>query len=141
MKSAFPPSAAAAKSAVSTRRGPWRAVWPWLFWALWGVWLAASDLRNDDVQSAVVLLLVGAFVLGFARPRHWWAWAIALGAWVPAEPLLAAVTRTPMAYAPNWGALIAFLPALAGAGVGAALASSRREKGSADPPGTRAGLS
>jgi len=28
----------------------WASAWPWLFWALWGVWLAVSDLRNSDVQ-------------------------------------------------------------------------------------------
>lgn len=60
MKSAFPPSAAAAKSDGSTIRGRARAAWPWRFWALWGVWLAASDLRNDDVQPAVALMSMGA---------------------------------------------------------------------------------
>lgn len=135
MKSAFPPSAAAARSAGSTIPGRVRAAWPWLFWALWGAWLAASDLRNDDVQPAVALMLVGAFVLGFARPRAWWAWAIALGAWVPAEPWLAAITRTPMAYPANWGALLAFVPALAGAGAGALAAAARN----ADAAGVRPG--
>lgn len=62
------PSSAAASCAASTIRGRWLAVWPLLFWALWGAWLAVSDLRNDDVQPAVLLMLVGAFVLGFARP-------------------------------------------------------------------------
>ncbi|MFN8587642.1 MAG: hypothetical protein U0704_07535 [Candidatus Eisenbacteria bacterium] len=110
-----------------------RAAWPWLFWALWGAWLAASDLRNDDVQPAVVLLFAGAGVLGFARPARWWAWAVALGAWVPAEPLLAAVTRAPMAYPPNWGALLAFVPALLGGAAGAFAASSAGARAESGP--------
>ncbi len=106
-----------------------RAVWPWLFWALWGGWLAASDLRSDDIQPAVALVFVGALVLGWARPRRWWAWAIALGAWVPAEPWLAAITRAPMAYPANWGALLAFAPALLGAAAGAAARGARSGEG------------
>lgn len=97
----------------------WRTAWPWLFWGLWGAWLAVSDLRNDDVQPAVVLMFAGAFVLGFARPRAWWAWAVALGAWVPAEPLVSRLTGIPPVWPFNAGAVLAFVPALAGAGAGA----------------------
>lgn len=97
----------------------WRTVWPWLFWAPWGAWLAVSDLRSDDVQPAVLALLVGAGVLGFARPRRWWAWGLALGAWVPAEPLVSAAFGIPPLSPYNAGVLLAFLPALAGAGAGA----------------------
>jgi len=107
-------------------RSVWRSVWPWLFWALWGAWLASSDLRSDDVQPAVALMFVGGLVLGFARPRAWWAWGLALGAWVPAEPLWARLAHLRMAYAPNWGALIAFIPALAGAAAGAWAAQAGR---------------
>ena len=70
-----------------------KTAWPWLFWALWGVWLAVSDLHNDDIQGAVLRLLVGAAVLGYARPRNWILWSLALSAWVPAEPAVAAILR------------------------------------------------
>ena len=100
----------------------WVSAWPWLFWALWGVWLAVSDLRNSDVQSAVIRVFVGAAVLGAARPRRWWFWALALAAWVPAEPLVARVAGIPMSYPFNLGALfLPPLPALLGAAVGKGL--------------------
>ncbi len=90
MKSAFPRPRVTPISAGSTTAGRAQAAWPWLFWALWGGSLAVSGLRNDDVSPAAPLMFLGAFVLGFARRRSWWAWALALGAWVPAEPLVAA---------------------------------------------------
>lgn len=121
MKSAFPRPRATPISAVSTTAGLVRVAWPWLFWALWGAWLAASDLRNDEIQPAAARLLAGAALLGFGRPARWWGWALALGAWVTAEPLVAIATRTPMAYPANWGVLLAFVPAFLGAAVGAAL--------------------
>lgn len=73
----------------------WATVWPWLFWLCWGVWLAVSDLRETQLQPAIMRVLMGATVLGFARPARWWAWALALAAWVPAEPLIATLTRLP----------------------------------------------
>jgi hypothetical protein len=116
-------------SAADTPGSPanaWRTAWPWLFWALWGAWLAVSDLRNDDVQPAVLIALAGAFVLGLARPRRWWAWGLALGAWVPAEPLVSRLTGIAPSYPFNAGALLAFVPALVGAGLGAAAARMGR---------------
>jgi len=71
----------------------WQIAWPWLFWVCWGAWLAVSDLRNDEVQPAVIRLVVGAALLGFARPRGWWFWSLALAAWIPAEPLVASLFR------------------------------------------------
>ena len=105
----------------------WATAWPWLFWLLWGVSLACLDLRNDEVQPAAVMLLVGAGVLGFARPRLWWAWALALAAWIPAEYVLARVIHVPPQSPFNLGAV--FLPpsfALAGAAVGMGLQRMRR---------------
>lgn len=106
----------------------WRTVWPWLFWALWGAWLAVSDLRNDDVQPAVLLAFAGGAVLGFARPRTSWVWGLLLGAWVPAEPLVARVTGIAPAWPYNPGVLLAFVPALLGAAAGATLASARKSQ-------------
>ncbi len=121
------PATTGAPAATPTS-GPWNAwriAWPPLFWALWGAWLAVSDLRNEEVQPAVLLLLVGAFVLGAARPRWWWAWALALGAWVPAEPLVSRVAGITPTWPANAGALVAFVPALVGGAMGAAAARLR----------------
>jgi hypothetical protein len=114
-----------ATSAAPTTGRPWsawRTAWPWLFWALWGAWLAVSDLRNDEVQGTVLLVLAGAFVLGLARRRAWWAWGVALAAWVPAEPLVTRVTGTAPAWPYNPGVVLAFVPGLLGAGAGARVA-------------------
>ncbi|MEO5989573.1 MAG: hypothetical protein ABIU54_10920 [Candidatus Eisenbacteria bacterium] len=113
----------AARTACAAASAPprriWASVWPWLFWALWGAWLAVSDLRNNDVQAAVIQLFVGAAVLGAARPGRWWVWALAMAAWIAAEPLLARIAGIPMSYSFNWGAIcLPPIPALLGAALG-----------------------
>lgn len=102
----------------------WKTVWPWLFWALWGAWLAVSDLHSDDLQPAVLRLMVGAAVLGYARPARWWLWSLALAAWVPAEPLLATVLHMTPTFEYNPGVfLLPPLPALVGGFFGRAIAT------------------
>ncbi len=115
-------------SPAASRRNAWSAVWPWLFWALWGAWLAVLDLHDDEVQPAALLLFLGGFVLGFARPRRWWAWATGLALWIIVEPVIADVFHLTMAFPANAGAVLAFVPALLGAGAGAALAKLRRAR-------------
>ncbi len=101
----------------------WKTAWPWLFWVLWGVWLAVSDLRDDDVQPAVLRLLLGAAILGYARPKRWWLWSLALAAWVPAEPLVAAALRLTLQTHDNPGVwLLPMLPALVGGLLGRSIA-------------------
>jgi len=110
----------------------WRSAWPWLFWVCWGAWLAVSDMRNDEVQPAVLRMLVGGVVLGLGRPRTWWRWALALAAWVPAEPLLDAafsLGARPEANLGGW--LLPPIPALLGAFLGRSMAL-----GMLAPPGT-----
>ena len=119
------PSGAGATGAglpARSRRGSATA-WPWLFWGLWGGLLAALDLRSTEVLPAAVGLLVGGAVLGALRPRAWWAWALALAAWIPAgEPLLRLVITAAEPYRFNPGIiLIPPIPALLGAGAGAAV--------------------
>ena len=120
-------SSSSSAAPLPTARRAWTIAWPWLFWLLWGVWLACLDLRNDEVQPAVLVILVGSAVLGFARPRFWWAWALALAAWIPAEYLLSPVIHVPPQSSFNLGAV--FLPpsfALAGAAVGMGLQRMRK---------------
>jgi hypothetical protein len=88
----------------------WQTAWPWLFWACWGAWLAVSDLRSEGVQPAVLRLVVGAAVLGFARPRTWWAWSLALALWIPAEPYVALLLGTGRVPHDDLG--VWFLPAI-----------------------------
>lgn len=121
------PEAASAERSYAGLWRVWSIAWPWLFWMLWGVSLAVLDLRNDEVQPAVLMILVGAAVLGFARPRFWWAWALGLAAWIPAEIVLSPLLRIPPAYPFNAGGFfLPPIPALIGAACGAGLRRAKR---------------
>jgi hypothetical protein len=121
-------------------RPSWKSAWPWLFWACWGAWLAVSDLRNDDVQPAVLRMLVGGVVLGFARPHTWWRWGLALALWVPVEPMLNAAFSLGAQLESNPGAwFLPSIPALIGAFLGRSMALGARKRppgGSPPPAGT-----
>jgi len=105
----------------------WRTGWPWLFWACWGAWLAVSDLRDEEVQPAVIRLIVGSALLGFARPRTWWFWSIAFAAWIPAEPLVASLLRIEVAAPADPGLwYLPLVPALLGGFLGRSIARGVR---------------
>ena len=108
----------------------WKTVWPWLFWALWGVWLVVSDLRDErQLQPALLRLLIGAALLGFLRPRRWWLWSLALAAWVPFEPALAVLLRLSPSYEFNIGSwVLPPLPALIGGFLGRSMARGVRPR-------------
>ena len=88
-----------------------RVVWLAAALAL-GILIAYVDSRPgwDDtgITAAVLLILSGLF--GYAAPQRPWAWALALGAWIPLLGVLA--TRN---YASALALLIAFIGAYAGA--------------------------
>ena len=108
---------------AASQRLDWKTGWPWLFWALWGAWLAVSDLRSDDLQPAVLRLVLGAVVLGYARPSTWWLWSLALAAWIPAEPFIAGLLRTTPGFDYNPGVwLLPPLVALVGGFLGRGIA-------------------
>ena len=69
---------------------------------------ASPGWDDTGVSAAAVLLVAAAF--GAARPARAWLWALALGLWVPA---LNIVLRG------NPAALLALVPAVAGAVAGA----------------------
>jgi len=119
-----PRAMGAARLVPPPSRLEWSTVWPWAFWALWGGWLAVSDLLDENhLQPALVRLLVGAAVLGLARPKRWWLWSLALAAWVPIEPALAVLMRISPGYefdAGSW--LLPPLPALVGGFLGRSMA-------------------
>jgi len=98
-----------------------------VFWAVWGLWIAVSDLRHSDLQPAVLRLLAGAMLLGYARPRRWWLWALALATWVPLEPVLALLFNvTPGIDYNLWVWALPPVPALAGGLIGRGLATAAR---------------
>ncbi len=90
------------------------------------------DQHNDEVWAALILILPSTFVFGFLLPRRAWQWALIIGGSV----FLAGVIGVTIGYAPpchpgldcpppSFGrsiqALIALIPALVSAYVGAAL--------------------
>ncbi len=104
-------------------RPTWATVWPWLFWLCWGAWLAVSDLRDTQLQPAIMRVLMGATVLGFARPKRWWVWSAGLAAWVPCEPVLAALMRQPTDVVMSPGMFVLpLMPALVGGFLGRSMA-------------------
>ena len=109
----------------------WKTAWPIAFWLCWGLWLAVTDMRNDDIQPAVLRVILGAGVLAFAQPQRWVFAAIATALWVPAEPIVARVFGLE-AGAQNIGSyVLPLLPALMGAFLGHRLAgfvASRRRR-------------
>lgn len=100
----------------------WRTAWPQLFWLVWGFTLAMADLRNDDLQPAVLRIILGAGVLAFARPHRWVFASVAMALWVPAEPIVAAMLGWE-SYAQNAGTwLLPLVPAFMGGFLGRQLA-------------------
>jgi len=112
----------------------WKTAWPWLFWVSWGVWLAASDLRDDGLSSGLMRMMVGAAVLAAARPRRWWAWSLSLLAWTTAMPLAALAVHTvpgPRFTPGEW--LLAPLPAFVGGYLGRMIAAAVALKAPPEP--------
>jgi hypothetical protein len=87
-----------------------------------GCFAVAVDLHNDEVQAAVLVLLVGGFTTGVIWPGGAWRWALILGLSIlvgdTAAPRLGLVALPVQPV--NWGALVAMIPAFVGtyAGVG-----------------------
>lgn len=103
----------------------WKWILPFLFWTGWGLWTAIADMGNDDVQPAVLRLFIGAAILGMWRPRTWWVWALALSAWIPAEPLVASALHLTQPFKSGLaGTLLPPIPALLGGFLGRTITRS-----------------
>jgi hypothetical protein len=50
---------------------------------LLGLWIGMVDYRSDEVQNAVLLIVVSTLLFGLFAPRRSWRWAIAIGLGVP----------------------------------------------------------
>lgn len=82
---------------------------------------AYLDFHTDEVQVAVLVLLVGAFVVALLRPAGAWRWALASGLCIYAAyqvgPGLGFIPRYP-ASPGNSATLLALAPAFMGAYMG-----------------------
>lgn len=88
-----------------------------------GLFAAFADLRNDDVQASVLLVLIFSFALGAMRPRSFWLSALLTGLMLPTIQFVARskgweVKYPTDAWTPFWSFLV-LIPALIGAGSGA----------------------
>ena len=94
-----------------------------LCWALaigFGLLTGYVDFHSDEVQLPALLLLVFAFLLGFAQPKGAWRWAVVVGTGVPLARLIGITLGYAAPYPTD--SSIVFLPvivALAGAYSGA----------------------
>ncbi len=63
--------------------------WLLLFTLFLGFVVGWLDLRITEVSASVLMLLTFGFFSGFAQPKRWWLWTLALGLWVPAFAFIA----------------------------------------------------
>lgn len=94
----------------------------WIYWTLavgFGVLVGYVDVHEKDVQLPVLLILAGAFVLGFLRRRGVWRRALVVGAGVPLAHLASQTFGHVPPYATSLpGTFLALIPAFIGAYVG-----------------------
>jgi hypothetical protein len=92
------------------------------------VGIGLFDRAQSEVLPAVILLLVCAFVFASLWPKDAWVYGLILGAGVPVVDLLASMFAVPAPWPSVAGSrLLAFLPAVLGAGVGALVGMAARQ--------------
>jgi hypothetical protein len=96
--------------------------------ALLAAGIGVFDRAQSEVQPAVFLLLVCTFVLACIRPKDAWIYGLILGAGVPLVDVVARALSAPAPWPSVPGSrLMAFLPAVLGAGVGALVGAAARQ--------------
>ena len=89
---------------------------------LGGLFAGWVDMNNNEVQAAVLVVLVVAGIAGLIRPRGAWRWGLIAGVGVPAAYVLASVFHVHYLLWPQpniSAALIAIIPGMIGAYSGA----------------------
>jgi hypothetical protein len=67
----------------------WPGLWHLLLALYLGLLTGLTDLRTDDPQLPILLLITFGLFLGFAQPKAAWRWSLCLGLWVPVLGLIA----------------------------------------------------
>ena len=122
----------------------WPRLWHLLLALYRGLLVGLTDLRTDDPQLPVLLLITFGFFLGFAQPKAAWRWALILGLWIPVLGLIARTADVTNAqFSDVLLSLIALVPTLVGvyAGVFVGRLSSRSGDQGAMADGIAAGRS
>jgi hypothetical protein len=113
-------------SAPVESTAPKRDVISYVIAVVFGCFAVYVDGRNDEVQAAVLVLLVGGVAIGLVGTRRRWIAAVILGLSIVISHPIANVFHLGSDFAqtaPNLGMLIALVPALIGTAVGVAIRS------------------
>src|SRR5438445_108144 len=108
--------------------GRMRTAWPYVVAVALGAVIGWLDLHASEVQGAVLLMLMCAFGMGLAAPERAWRWGVLIGLGVPVVHVVASACgyRPPHPPQPNdLATLLALIPGLIGASVGAAIGGLR----------------
>jgi hypothetical protein len=103
-----------------------REVVSYLIAVAFGCFAVYVDGHNDEVQAAVLVLLVGGVAIGLVGARGRWIATAILGLSIVVSHPIANLLQVGSEFArtpPNLGMLIAFIPALIGTAVGVVLRS------------------
>ncbi len=101
----------------------WKLAEPmcWSLGLLFGLMAGYVDLRADEVQGPVLLVLIFSAFLGFLNPASPWRWALVVGIGIPLAHFAgrAAGYYPPYLVLPNvFATFIALIPASIGAYAG-----------------------
>jgi hypothetical protein len=92
----------------------------WALGVAFGLLVGYVDYHSEEVQLPALLLLVFAFLLGFAQPKGAWRWALVVGVGVPLVHLLGRTLGYPQPYPTDFSiVLLPLIFALAGTYAGA----------------------
>jgi hypothetical protein len=98
----------------------WPRLWHLLLALYLGLLVGLTDLRTDDPQLPILLLMTFGLFLGFDQPAGAWRWAIALGVWVPIIGIIAHGLRLSSAQLNDvLFSIVALVPAFVGVYTGA----------------------
>ncbi len=87
-----------------------------------GIFAGWVDFNNDEVQAAVLVILVVTFLTGMIAPRKAWLWAVIVALCLPGIYLMATQLGYLPVSPPNpvwYASLLALIPAFIGAYSGA----------------------
>lgn len=88
-----------------TRTGKLVRAWPYVLACAGGLGVAYINLRTDEVTLVAVPLFTVAFVLGLARSRRAWRWALLAAVWTPIGQACALAVGMRLTYPNDAGAL------------------------------------
>ena len=91
-------------------------LFPYLFAVLTGLLAGFVDIKARDLLLTALFVLAPCMLLGVLRPARPWRWVVVVGICVPLVDLIAHAWLRQQPYGgQTYGALLVFLPGIAGA--------------------------